>query len=164
MSTVAQQPAQNETTIHAPEGLPWLEIVREFEATREQVFAAHVNADLVARWVGPRDLEFRLEHWDARTGGSWAYSSSRGEDVFSFYGSFHEIRTNERIVQTFTFAGVPDAVALEVARFEELPDGRSRLVIRSIGSSVEERDAMIASGMEQGIRDGYERLDELLRG
>jgi uncharacterized protein YndB with AHSA1/START domain len=162
MSTTAENATSKETRVHAPEGLPWIEITREFDAPPERVFQAHVDPDLVAKWVGPRDLEFRVEHWDARNGGSWAYSSSRGEDVFEFYGSFHEIRANERIVQTFTYVGAPDAVALEIARFEPLPGGRTRLAIRSIGSSVEERDAIVSSGMESGIREGYEKLDELL--
>ncbi|MCW2854437.1 MAG: polyketide cyclase [Marmoricola sp.] len=162
MNAMTEKTTKHETTVHAPEGLPWIEITREFDAPPERVFEAHVNPDLVAKWVGPRDLEFRVGHWDARNGGSWAYSSSRGEDVFEFYGSFHEIRTNERIVQTFTYRGAPDAVALEIARFEALPDGRTRLAIRSTGSSVEERDALVTSGMESGIREGYERLDELL--
>ncbi|RNL61226.1 polyketide cyclase [Nocardioides marmoriginsengisoli] len=158
MSTVAK----HETEIIAPAGVPWIDIIREFDATPDRVFRAHVDPALFAQWIGPRDLSFKLGEWDARTGGRWAYSSGRGEDVFSFYGSFHEIRENERIVQTFTYAGVPDAVALEIARFEALPGGRTRLVNRSIGSSVEERDSMVASGMESGIIEGYQQLDELL--
>lgn len=158
MSTTSKQ----EVEIIVPEGLPWIDIVREFDATPDRVFRAHVDPELFAQWIGPRDLTFSLGEWDARTGGRWAYSSGRGEDVFSFYGSFHEIREGERIVQTFTFAGMPDAVALEIATFEALPGGRTRLVNRSIGSSVEERDAMVASGMEHGIVEGYQQLDELL--
>lgn len=153
---------KHETEIIAPAGVPWIDIVREFDATPDKVFRAHVDPDLFAQWIGPRDLSFTLGEWDARTGGRWAYASGRGEDVFEFYGSFHEIRENERIVQTFTFRGAPDGVALEIARFEALPGGRTRLVNRSIGSSVEERDAMVASGMESGIVAGYEQLDELL--
>jgi uncharacterized protein YndB with AHSA1/START domain len=152
----------NETQILAPAGLPWIDIIREFDATPDRVFAAHVDPDLFAQWIGPRDLGFKLVEWDARTGGRWAYTSGRDEDVFEFYGSFHEIRENERIVQTFTYVGAPDGVALEIARFEPLPNGRTRLVNRSIGSSVEERDAMVASGMEHGILEGYQQLDELL--
>ena len=159
MSTV-----KHEVEIIAPEGLPWIDIIREFDATPDKVFRAHVDPALFARWIGPADLSFSLGEWDARTGGRWEYSSGRGEDVFAFYGSFHEVRPSERIVQTFTFAGAPDAVALEIATFEALPGGRTRLVNRSIGSSVEERDAMVASGMEHGIVAGYEKLDELLAG
>ena len=158
MSTMSK----HETEIIAPEGVPWIDIIREFDAPPERVFQAHVDPELFAQWIGPRDLSFQLGEWDARTGGRWAYSSGRGDDTFEFYGSFHEIRENERIVQTFTYVGAPDGVALEIARFEALPGGRTRLVNRSIGSSVEERDAMVASGMETGIVQGYEQLDELL--
>ncbi|MFL6155126.1 MAG: SRPBCC family protein [Marmoricola sp.] len=155
---------KHEVEIVAPAGLPWIDIVREFDATPDRVFRAHVDPELFAQWIGPKDLAFTLGEWDATTGGRWAYSSGRGDDVFEFYGSFHEIRENERIVQTFTYAGSPDEVALEIARFEALPGGRTRMVNRSIGSSVEGRDAMVASGMEHGIVEGYEKLDALLAG
>jgi uncharacterized protein YndB with AHSA1/START domain len=84
-----------------------------------------------------------------------------GEE-FGFHGSFHEVRPNELIVQTFTFEGVPDGVALEKMRFEDLGDGRTRIVATSLVDSFEDRDAFVASGMEGGVREGYERLDELL--
>lgn len=151
-----------ETIIDAPAGVPWIDIIREFDAPPEQVYRAHVDPDLVTRWLGPRDLEMTVDGWDASTGGRWAYSHRRGEEVYEFFGSFHELRENERIVQTFTYRGSPDGVALEIAAFEALPGGRTRLVNRSIGSSVEERDAMVASGMEHGIVEGYEKLDDLL--
>ena len=155
--------AKHETTIDAPAGMPWLDIVREFDAPPAQVYRAHTDAKLLARWVGPRDLEMTVQEFDARTGGRWSYTHRRGADeVYEFYGSFHELRENERIVQTFTFRGAPDSVALEILTLEELPGGRTRLHARSIGSSVEERDAIIASGMEHGVVEGYEKLDELL--
>ncbi|HET6165733.1 MAG TPA: SRPBCC domain-containing protein, partial [Marmoricola sp.] len=97
--------AQRETTINVPEGLPIIEITREFDAPPEKVYRAHVDGDLAMRWMGPRDIESRVDHWDARTGGSWRYVSSRGEDEFAFFGSFHELRPGERIVQTFTYEG-----------------------------------------------------------
>jgi uncharacterized protein YndB with AHSA1/START domain len=158
MSTMAQ----HETRIDAPAGLPWIDIVREFDAPPSAVYRAHTDPDLLKRWLGPHDVEMTVERWEARTGGEWAYTHRRGEEAYEFYGSFHELRENERIVQTFTFAGFPDAVALEIATLEELPGGRTRLVNRSVGNSVEERDAMVASGMEHGIVAGYEKLDELL--
>lgn len=159
MNTMSTHP---ETTIKAPEGLPLIETTREFDAPPEKVFRAHVDPDLAMRWLGPRDLANKVDYWDARTGGSWRYVSSRGDDEFAFYGSFHEIRFPERIVQTFTFEGYADGVALEVARFEELPGGRTRLSWVSVGESVEGRDAVIASGMEHGVIEGYEKLDDLL--
>ena len=151
-----------ETSIDAPAGVPWIDLVREFDATPDRVFRAHTDPELLMRWLGPRDLEMTVQEFDARTGGRYAYTHRRGEEVYEFYGSFHEVRENERIVQTFTFRGAPDAVAMEVLTLEPLPGGRTRLVIRSVGSSVEERDAAIASGMEHGIVEGYEKLDDLL--
>jgi uncharacterized protein YndB with AHSA1/START domain len=153
---------KNETTINVPEGLPMVEIIREFDAPPEKVYRAHVDPDLAMRWMGPRDIESAVEHWDARTGGSWRYVSSRGEDTFGFYGSFHELRPGERIVQTFTYEGVPDGVALEVMTFESLEGGRTRLRAVSIVETVEGRDAFVASGMEAGVVEGYQQLDELL--
>jgi uncharacterized protein YndB with AHSA1/START domain len=153
---------RNQTTIEVPEGLPIIEIRREFEATPEQVYRAHVDADLAMQWVGPRDITSRVDHWDARTGGSWRYVSGRGDEEFAFYGSFHELRPAERIVQTFTFEGWPDGVALEIMDLEPLEGGRCRLTSVSVGASVEGRDAMVASGMEHGVVEGYEKLDELL--
>jgi uncharacterized protein YndB with AHSA1/START domain len=153
---------RHETTIHVPEGVPVIEITREFDAPPEKVYRAHVDGDLAMQWMGPRDIESRVDHWDARTGGSWRYVSSRGDDEFAFYGSFHELRPGERIVQTFTYEGAPDGVALEILRLERLDGGRCRLTAVSVGESVEDRDAMVASGMESGIVEGYEQLDELL--
>jgi uncharacterized protein YndB with AHSA1/START domain len=154
--------ARNETTINVPEGLPIIEITREFDAPPDAVYRAHVDGDLAMQWVGPRDLTNRVDHWDARSGGSWRYVSRRGDEEFAFYGSFHELRPSERIVQTFTYEGWPDGVALEILDLEPLEGGRCRLTSVSVGSSVEGRDAMVASGMEHGVVEGYEKLDELL--
>jgi uncharacterized protein YndB with AHSA1/START domain len=152
----------HETTIEAPEGQPTIEIIREFDAPPEKVYRAHVDPELAMAWMGPRDITSRAVHWDARTGGSWRYVSTRGADEFGFYGSFHELRPAERIVQTFTYEGEPDGVALEVLTLEELDGGRTRLRALSVTESVEGRDAFVAGGMETGVVEGYEQLDELL--
>jgi len=86
----------------------------------------------------------------------------RDDDEFAFRGTFHELRPGELIVQTFTFEGVPDGVALEKMVFEDLGNGRTRLVCTSLVDSFEDRDAFVASGMETGVVEGYERLDEVL--
>ena len=152
-----------ETTVTAPEGLPLIEIVREFDAPASRVFAAHADPALFVQWVGPRSIDTRVEQWDCTTGGRWRYvSRHEGEDLPAFYGSFHEVREGERIVQTFTWEGVPDSVALEILTLEDLDGGRCRLRAVSVGESVEDRDAMIASGMESGVVEGYEKLDDLL--
>jgi uncharacterized protein YndB with AHSA1/START domain len=103
-----------------------------------------------------------IDHFDCRTGGSYRYVHVRGDEEFGFHGSFHEVRPSELIVQTFTFEGVPDGVALEKMVFEDLGDGRTRLVATSLVDSFADRDAFVSGGMETGVREGYERLDELL--
>jgi uncharacterized protein YndB with AHSA1/START domain len=151
-----------EVTITADPALPTVEIVREFDATPEQVFRAHVDPSLVAQWVGPHDLVNEIDHWDARTGGSWRYVARREGQEHWFRGCFHEVRPHERIVQTFTYEGFPDGVALEFLDLEPLPGGRCRLRALSVVDTIEGRDAFIASGMESGVIAGYEKLDALL--
>lgn len=151
-----------ETTIEADPTVPLVRITREFDAPRQRVFRAHVDPELVARWLGPRDLVMEIVHFDCRTGGSYRYIHRRGDDAYGFHGSFHEVRDGRMIVQTFTFEGMPDGVTLEKLVLDDLPGQRCRLVVTSLCDSFEDRDAMLASGMSDGINQSYERLDELL--
>jgi len=150
------------TRIDLGTDLPTIVITREFDAPPSKVFRAHTDPDLIRRWLGPRGLEMTVDRWDCRTGGEYRYIHSRDGEEYAFHGSFHEVRPEQLIVQTFTFEGMPDSVALEKVVLEDLGDGRTRLVATSLGDSFEARDAMVASGMEQGIVEGYERLDEVL--
>jgi uncharacterized protein YndB with AHSA1/START domain len=154
-----------EAQIEADPQLPTVRITREFDAPPDKVFRAWTDPDLVARWLGPRSITTRIENWDARTGGSYRYAAERdGEEVASFYGSFHEVRPNERLVQTFTWEGMPDGVSLDTMTFADLGNGRTRVVGISVVDSLEARDAIMASGMEVGVHEGYQKLDELLAG
>jgi uncharacterized protein YndB with AHSA1/START domain len=152
----------HETEIIVVPDVPMVRIIREFDAPPAKVFRAHTEADLVCQWLGPRRHQMIVDTWDCRTGGAYRYVHSSDGNEYGFHGCFHEVRTDELIVQTFTFEGFPDQVALETLRIEDLGDGRTRLVAESLVDSFEARDAFVASGMEQGIREGYERLDELL--
>ncbi len=153
---------RNETRIEADPTLPTIVITREFDAPPGRVFRAHTDPDLVTQWLGPRRLTMRIEQYDARTGGSYRYVHCEDDGTeYAFHGVFHEVRPDERIVQTFTFEGEPDGVALETLTLEDL-GGRTRLVAKSVCDSIEARDAVIASGMEYGLREAYEQLDELL--
>ena len=152
----------HETEITADNEVPMIRITRQFDAPPAKVFRAHTDPELFARWIGPRDLETSIDHHDCRTGGSYRFVQRRGDEEFGFHGSFHEVRPDEVIVQTFTFEGVPDGVALERAEFEALDNNRTRLTVTSLVASFQERDAILASGMERGVREGYEKLDELL--
>ena len=161
--TMASARQTNQTSIEADPNLPTIKIVREFEAPRDRVYRAWTDPDLVAQWLGPKDTPTRIDHWDLRTGGSYRYASVRGgEEIASFYGSFHEARPNERLVQTFTYTDVPDGVSLDTATFEDAGEGRTRVTMLSVVDSIEGRDMIIASGMETGVVEGFEKLDELL--
>ncbi|QKE82846.1 SRPBCC family protein [Arthrobacter sp. NEB 688] len=146
-----------------PAGVPWIDFTRTFDAPVSALFAAHADPELVRQWLGPHGYAMDVPHWDFRDGGGYRYvHRSPGGGEYGFRGSFHTVRPDELVVQTFEFEGMPDEVALEHLRFEDLGGGRSRLHGRSIGSSVEGRDAMVASGMESGMTDGYIKLDALL--
>ena len=154
-----------QTEITADPEVPLIRIIREFDASPDKVFRAHTDADLLKQWLGPRNLEMKIDHFDCRTGGSYRYIHMDDDgNEYAFHGSFHEVRPNERIVQTFTFEGMPDGVALEKLVLEDLGNGRTRLVGTSLCDSFADRDAMLASGMDVGVREGYQRLDELLAG
>lgn len=152
----------HETQITIDDDLPQVRIVREFDAPPAQVFKAHADPELYARWIGPRDLQTQIDRHDCRTGGSFRFVQTSGDEEYAFYGSFHEVRQNELIVQTFTYEGMPDDVALERLVFEDIGDGRTRLTSTSLTNSFEGLREFVASGMEQGVREGYEQLDELL--
>jgi uncharacterized protein YndB with AHSA1/START domain len=151
------------TTIEADRNVPTITIVREFEAPADRVCRAWTDPELVVQWLGPASTEMKIDHWDATTGGSYRYTAWRGgEQVAAFYGSFHEVRPGERLVQTFTWEGMPDGVSLETMTFTDLGNGRSRTTGVSVVDSFEARDGILASGMEVGVYEGYAKLDELL--
>ena len=150
-----------EATIEADPDVPIIRITREFAGTPDQLFKAHTDPDLFARWIGPHDTTTKIDHWDARDGGSWRFLGMSGNEEYAFRGCFHTV-SPAKIVQTFTWEGMPDSVSLETLRFEDLGDGRTRLVTESLCDSFEGRDAWLASGMEVGVNEGYAALDELL--
>jgi uncharacterized protein YndB with AHSA1/START domain len=151
------------TEITAEPGIPQIVITREFEAPRDLVFRAYTDPDLIVRWMGPRELTTRFDHHDPRDGGRWRYvSTDPAGNEYGFHGVFHGAPSVDGgVVQTFEWEGLPGHVALETVTFEET-DGRT--LVRTVSSfqSVEDRDGMVASGMERGVRDGDERLEELL--
>jgi uncharacterized protein YndB with AHSA1/START domain len=148
-------------TIEADPKVPIIRTTRDFAATPAQLFRAHTDPELFARWVGPDGTTTTLDRWDPVAGGSWRYLSTHEGMEFGFHGCFHEVR-QDRIVQTFTWEGDPDGVALETLIFEDLGHGRTRLVAQSLCDSFESRDAWLRSGMEVGVDQGYAKLDALL--
>lgn len=150
-----------QTVIEADPEVPIIRITRDFAASPEQVLRAHTDPDLFTRWNGPDSVDTRIDYWDARSGGSWRYVGRRGAEEFGFHGCFHEIGP-DRIVQTFTFEGMPDSVSLQTLHVEDLGSGRTRLHAQSLVASFAERDGWLASGMEVGVNEGYAALDRLV--
>ena len=107
--------------------VPLVRIIREFDAPVSAVFRAHVEPELFAEWNGPRDLETRIEAFECRTGGAYRYVMARGDEAYGFYGSFHEVRPDELIVQTFCFDGMPDGVKQYVSKPDCLRLGKAEL-------------------------------------
>jgi uncharacterized protein YndB with AHSA1/START domain len=153
----------NALTLDIPAGVPWIDFTREFDAPVEALWNAHRDPELVRQWLGPRGYEMDIERWDFTTDGGYRYVHRNPEGTeFGFRGTFHTIRENDVAIQTFEFEGAPDEVAIEFMHFVDLGDGRCRLEGRSVGRTVEGRDMMVESGMEKGMAQGYERLEELV--
>jgi uncharacterized protein YndB with AHSA1/START domain len=160
MTTTATNP---ETRIEADTAVPTIRIVREFDAPPAAVFRAFTDPDLLVRWLGPTTTSVRLDKWDAVSGGSYRYTMLRdGEDLASLWGSFHLLRDPDLLIQTQSMDGAGDGAVLNTLTFEELPGGRTRLTDLSLIDSFEARDAILASGMDEGVIAGYRKLDELL--
>lgn len=153
----------NALKLSVPDGQPFITYEREFDFPVEDVFRAHKDPALISQWLGPRGYAMEVDHYDFRTGGSYSYLHT-GPDgaAYRFSGVFHTVRENEFAIQTFEFGGYPDVVSLESMTFEDLGNGRCRLHGHSVYPSVAARDGMAQSGMEAGMSQGYERLDELL--
>ena len=156
--------SKNKTLVTAEPGKQEVIITREFDAPLELVFQAHTDPKLYAQWLGPRGYEMVLETFEPYSGGKYRYihKDSNGNE-FGFHGVFHEI-SEELMIQTFEFEGLPEKghVTLDTMRLESLPGGRTRITIQSLFQSLADRDGMVQAGMEHGVREGYERLDELL--
>lgn len=141
-------------------------ITREFDAPRELVFKAFTDPKLYAQWIGPKRLITTIETFEQRNGGSWRYiQKDQNGNEFAFHGVNHEVTAPERIIGTFEFEGLPEKghVALQTARFAALPGSRTKMTSQSVFQSVGDRDGMLQSGMEEGVNDSFNRLDELLK-
>ena len=148
----------------AEPGKQELFITREFDAPRELVYKAHIDPKLYVQWLGPHGYEMILETFEPVSGGKYRYIHKDKEgNEYGFHGTFHEM-SEELMIQTFEFEGLPERghVVLDTMRLEKLPGDRTRATIQSVYQSVEDRDGMVKSGMETGVREGYERLDDIL--
>ena len=154
--------AKNNLTVTAEPGKQEVFITREFDAPRELVYKAHIDPKLYVQWLGPHGYEMILEEFEPVNGGKYRYiHKDKDGNEYGFHGTFHELSI-DNMVQTFEFEGYPGHVSLDCMTLEELPGNRTRATIHSIFQSVSDRDGMIQNGMEKGVREGYERLDDIL--
>lgn len=152
----------SDTKITAEPGMPQVIITRDFDAPRDLVFRAYTEPDLLVQWLGPRNLTMTVDRYEPRDGGAWRYVHTDPDgNAHGFHGFFHGTPTPDGIVQTFEYEGVPGHVKLDTVTMTE-HDGRT--LVRTVSSfqSVEDRDGMVAAGMEQGVREGNDQLADLL--
>ena len=153
--------AQHEKTHVEAQSEREIRTERVFNAPRERVFAAFTDPELIPRWWGRREDTTVVDKMDVRNGGDWRFVTSGPDGEHAFRGTFREVSPPERVVQTFEWEGMPGHIAVETATFEDLGE-RTKVTSVSLFHTTEERDGMLASGMEGGLSETYDRLDELL--
>lgn len=144
-----------------------IRIEREFEARRHLVYQAYTTPELVKRWWHAKRGEVTLVEIDLRVGGTWRYVmvTPDGTEV-GFHGEYQEVVPDERLVSTEVYEGLPegvteeDAATLNTATFTEM-DGRTTLTLVIQAKSKVSRDAIIESGMEDGLQDALELLEQV---
>jgi len=162
MTTITKN---NHVSITTEPGNKEIIIVKEFDADRELVFKAFTDPYMYSQWIGPKGLNMKIDRFEPHNGGSYRFvqKDQKGHE-FAFHGVYHEVLYPERIISTMEFEGLPEKghVEMDTAKFEVLPGSRTRLTIQAIYQSLEDKDGIINNGMENGIDEGFERLEELL--
>jgi len=158
--TATASATKNVATFTTPEDRV-IHVERMFDAPRERVWAAHTDPKLIAQWWG-RGNKLDVEKFELERGGHWRFVEHGPEGVHGFEGRFREVAPQDRLVYTFEWDGMPAYVILETVTFEQLVDGRTKLVCDSLFHTTEERDGMLASGMDEGLNQSYAALDKLL--
>lgn len=148
--------------IDAPVGKPFLTMTRTFNAPRALVWKALSEPEHAVRWWGPHGYTNEVLQFDFRVGGSWRIKTKMPDGDITFFGDYVEIDKPSKITQTFSFDQLPPAAhSLDTVVLEE-KDGKTVYHAMSSFSDVASRDAMVASGMETGVVEGFERLDAML--
>lgn len=139
-----------------------IRIEREFDAPPELIWEAYTDPELMAEWLGPRDGEMTVQEMDVRPGGTYRYThrSSDGSE-HRFSGEYREVEAPRVLEATFVYEPIDD-FSVDRLELEEIDGGRTRLVAISTFNSKEARDGMLQSGMEKGVVEGYDKLDEQL--
>ncbi len=158
--SAATKEATRKATVTTPTDRT-IRIERVFDAPRDRVWRAFTDPTLLAQWWG-RGNKLVVERLELERGGHWRFVEHSAEGVHGFEGRFREVTPPTRLVQTFEWDGMPGYVAVDTTTFEDLGDGRTKVVTTSLFHTTEERDGMLDSGMERGLNETYARLDDLL--
>jgi uncharacterized protein YndB with AHSA1/START domain len=150
-----------ETTLSLPSDREIL-MTRKFDAPREIVWDIITDPKLIPQWYGFARDETEVKKMDVRPGGKWQYiTHTQGGEVVDFHGTYREVVAPEKLVYSFLFGDMPEGDGfVEITLVEK--DGVTELRDRGVFNSKEERDAIIATGMEEGARETYERLSQLI--
>jgi len=152
----------NTLTVATPSDLE-IVLTREFDAPRELVFEAVSKPEHLRNWWGQAASTLLQCDMDFRPGGKWRFVERDTEgNEWGFRGEVREVVPPERLVQTFEWEGLPGHISVETMRLEDL-GGRTRVTVTSVFDSVEDRDGMLQSGMEQGAGESYDRLEAYLQ-
>lgn len=148
--------------LDVPADEPVIRYSRFLRAPRELVFRVFTEPEHLRRWWGPRVLENVVCEVDLRVGGGYriVQRAPDGQE-FAFHGRYRELDPPRRVVSTFVFEGAPDHPAVETLVLEEA-DGGTLIHVETRHDSLSSRDAHVASGMEAGLRESHERLDDVL--
>lgn len=138
-----------------------LRIERVFNASRQRVWAAMTEPQLLAQWWG-RGNKLTVECLEVKRGGKWRFVEHAPDGVHGFEGRFREVSPPRRYVRTFEYDGMPGQVLIETVTLEEIETERTRVVSVSLFRSREERDRMIKAGAEEGVQQSYAALDRVL--
>ena len=149
------------TTVTTPSDTE-VRIEREFDASRELVWEAYTDPELMCEWLGPHRLKMTVQEMDVREGGSYRYTHEDEDGAYVFFGEFREVNPPRLLVQTFQWEGSDAPPSVDRVELEQLEGDRTRIVVTGTFESREDRDAILEAGMEKGVSEGYEKLDELL--
>jgi uncharacterized protein YndB with AHSA1/START domain len=146
----------------AEPGKQEIKITKIYDAPRELVFKIYTNAKLIPQWWGPKYLTTNVEKMELRPGGIWRFvQQDKGGNIHGFHGVYHDIVTNEKLVYTFEYEGMPGHVVLNTVIFEDLND-KTKITELAVFQSVDDRDGMLNSGIEAGVVETDIRFAELL--
>lgn len=155
----------NKTTVKVEPGKQEFFVYREFDAPRDLVFRSLTDPEWVAQWMTPCNMTLHIEQFDSVNGGSYHFThTDPGGGQHAFRGVWHEVCAPERLIRTFEYLNLPERghVVFDTLRLEALPGNRTRLTIQSVFQSVGDRDGMVQAGMEGGVTESHQLLDQLL--